>query len=241
MAYEDQFNINFTPTTSPVGEQADIYAGIDKGYSDAIAGQSTVPQLTTKYNEMFGVPQMQQQLQQGTELFDTLGAQMRGLPKDIAQRSQESIVTQGQKNRMIQAEQAPILEQQGILGTNLSRLQSNLGTAQQNAGMMISAEQAQQAKELSPWLQKYDNQSVLSAMRMSGWTLENQMELDRLLANQQAGVTLSEGERNRANQLSIAEKGFAAQLEQIREQGNQARLTKKALPDLGTLYSSMFG
>lgn len=209
----DNFNVNFKPTTSPINQQSDIFDNITKGYSGAIAGQATVPKLISSYNEKFGVPQMQQQIQQGTEQYDALGNSIRNMPREIAQRSQESILTQGQKDRQIQAESAPLLEQQGILGQNLSRQQANLGVAQSNASQMVSAEQVQQEKELSPWLKQYDNENILSTMRMTGWTFENQKELDRLLANQQAGITLSEGEKNRANQLAIAEKGFQNALE----------------------------
>lgn len=236
----DNFDVNFKPTASPVNQQADIFANLNKGYSEAIGNQATVPSIMGKYDQMYGVPQLQQQIQQGTEQYDALGNTLRNMPNEIAQRSQESILTQGQKDRQVQAESAPILQQQGVLGQNLSRQQANLGEARSNVSRMVSAEQVQQEKELSPWLKQYDNETVMSAMRQSGWTFENQSELSRLLANQQAGITLSEGEKNRAQQLAIAEKGFEAQLNQIRETGNQARLTKKALPDLGTLYSSMF-
>jgi len=238
---DDKFNVNFSPTASPVKDQQDIYSNLDQGYTGAIQGQEAVPNLISRYDDRFGVPQLQRGLQEGQEMYDTLGSQIRGLSRDVAQRSQESILTQGQKNRMVQAEQAPLLEQQGILGTNLSRMGANLGTAQSNAAKMVEAEQLQQQKELQPWLQKYDNENILSAMRMTGWSTQNEMELRRLLANQQAGITLSEGEKNRMNSLAIAEKGFQAQLEQTKEAGNQARLTKQTLPDLATLYGSMFG
>lgn len=235
------FNVNFKPTTSPVNQQADIFSNLTKGYEGAIQGQDTVPTLIGRYDQMYGVPQLQENIQRGMEQYDALGNQIRTMPDQVAQRSQESILTQGQKDRQVQAESAPLLEAQGMLGQTLSRQQANLGQARENASRMVTAEQVQQEKELSPWLKQYDNESVLSAMRMTGWTFENQSELSRLLANQQAGITLSEGEKNRAQQLAIAEKGFEAQLNQIRESGNQARMTKKALPDLGTLYSSMFG
>lgn len=203
-----EFDINWKPTQSPVKEQAGIYADLNKNYTAAIAGQEKTPQLISRYNDLYGVPQMQQQVQQGTEQYDYLGNQVRSMPNQIAQRSQESILTQGQKNRQVNAESAPLLEQQGMLGQNLSRIQSNLGTAQTNASAMVSATQVDQQKELSTWLKRYDTEAIMGSMRMTGWTFENQSELDRLLANQSAGVTLTNSERDRLNALSIAEKGF---------------------------------
>ena len=209
---DNNFKLDFKPTESPVGQQADIFGALDQGFSGAISGQETVPNMIGRYNEQYGVPQMQQQIQQGTEQYDYLGNQIRNMPNQVQQGSQESILTQGQLGRVTQAQQAPLLEQQGQLGQNLTRMGQNLGTAQTNASTMVSAEQAQQAKELQPFLQKYSNESVLSAMRSTAWSTENSMELQRLLANQQAGITLSEGEKNRMNSLAVAEKNFDNQI-----------------------------
>lgn len=208
-----EFDVSFSPTESPIGEQTSIYDKLNKGYSEAIANQEKTPQLISRYNDLYGIPQMQQQVQQGTEQYDYLGNQIRGMGNQIAQRSQESILTQGQKDRQVNAESAPLLEQQGLLGQNLSRIQTNLGTAQTNASAMVSATQVDQQKELSAWLKQYDTESIMSSMRMTGWTFENQSELDRLIHNQSAGVTLTNSERDRMNNLAIQEKNFSNQLE----------------------------
>lgn len=235
------FDVNFTPTTTPVAQQADAYKEIGTGYRDAISDQPTVPSLITKYRDQYGVPQMQKAVQAGVQQYDELGSAIRAIPKDVAQRSQESILTQGQKNRIVQSEQAPLLEQQGIMGQNLSRMEANLGTAEANVGQMVTAEQVQQQKELDPWLKDYDNESVLSAMRMSGWTFQNQSELTRLITNAQMGMTMSENEKERMNRLALQEAQFKNSLDQIKVSGEQSRMTKQALPDLATLYGSMFG
>lgn len=208
------FNVNFTPTPSPIGQIQDSFSNLQAGFTGAIGAQTSVPKLIEQYDTKYGIPQIQQQMQEGTGQYDMLGEQIRGMSKSIAQGSQESILTQGQKDRIVQSRQAPLLEQQGVLGTNLSRLGQRLTAAQTNSSKMVEAEQVQQAKELQPWLQAFKNEEVLGAMKMTGWTFSNQIELDKLLANQQAGITLSEGEKNRAQQLSIAEKGFENALKQ---------------------------
>lgn len=214
----DEFNVNFKPTESPVAKQEGIFGGLNQGYAGAIGGQTKVPQLINQYDTQFNVPQLQQQIQQGTEQYDTLGNQIRGMSQGVQQGAQESIMTQGQLDRVTQARQAPLLEQQNLLGQNLGRMGSNLATAQSNASRMVEAEQVQQQKELSPWLQAFDNENVLSSMRMTGWSFENQSELSRLLANQQAGITLSEGDKNRMQQLAVAEANFQNQLK-LNDQG----------------------
>lgn len=216
------FDINFSPTASPVDAERKTYNDLNSGFTNFLGSQATVPQLTTKYNDQFGIPQLQSNIAKGQEQYDALGNQLAGLPKDVAQRSQESILTQGQKNRVVQAEQAPILQQQNMLGQNINQMGNRLSTAQTNAGNMISAEQAQQTKMTQPWLQAYSNENVLSSMAMTGWTQSNSQELERLLANQKAGITLSEGEKDRANQLAMKEKEFENNLK-VQSAKNQSQ------------------
>jgi hypothetical protein len=210
--YADSQDINWTATESPVKNQTSIYDELNKGYSEAIANQEKTPQLISRYNDLYGIPTMQANIASGTEQYDYLGNQISNMPNSIAQRSQESILTQGQKDRQVTAESAPLLTEQNKLGQTLARQQTNLNTAQTNASAMVTATQVDQQKELSAWLKQYDTESILSSMRMTGWTFENQSELDKLIANQNAGVTLSEGERDRLNALALEERKFENQL-----------------------------
>ena len=203
-----EFDINFKTSPSPVPRQREDTAAFNKSYTGFLEGQDTVPQLFDRYNQRYGVPQMEKYVSRGMENSDYLGNQIRGLPNDIAQRSQESILTQGQKNRQVQSESAPLLEQKGMIDQNVSRAQTNLGVARTNVNQALSMEQTQQLKMTQPWLMQHDDNNILNAAEMTGWTFQNSQELDRLLANQSAGVQLTEGERSRMNQLAIAEKGF---------------------------------
>ncbi len=213
MDTSNPFAVSYKTSTSPVAEQQGRYNTLNQGFSDFVNNQPNASSLQTKYNDQFGVPQMQQQLQTGNAQYDYLGNQISGVGKDIQQGSQESILTQGQLSRMTQSRQQPLLEQQNMLGQNLSRLGQNLGTAQSNVSQMMTAEQADQQRQLQPWLQKYNTEEIMSAARMTGWTQENANELSVLLANQQAGLTWTNAERDRANQLAIAEKQYQQALE----------------------------
>lgn len=203
-----EFDINYQTTPSPVPTQranADVF---NTDFTSFLNSQETVPQIQDRYNNQYGVPDLQNQIQRGTQQYDYLGNQILDMPNSIAQRSQESILTQGQKDRQVQAESAPLLQQQGMVGQNLSRTQQNLGVAQTNVGQMMNAEQAQQLKMTQPWMMKHEDNNILNAAEMTGWTFQNSQELDKLLANQSAGVTLTEGERTRLNQLAMKEKEF---------------------------------
>jgi len=203
-----EFDVNFKTTPSPVEPQAGLYDKLNTGYAGAIGAQQKTPQLLDRWDTRFGVPNLQERVTRGREDSDFLGNQIRGMPESIAQRSQESILTQGQKDRQIQAESAPLYAQKGMVDQNVSRDTESLGLAQTSSARMVSAEQVDQEKELAPWLKKYETENIMGAMRLTGWTFENKSELDRLLANQTNNVLMSEGERKRINDLAIKEKEF---------------------------------
>lgn len=220
---DNNFSVNFTPTTSPVSGQRARYDQLQGNLTGAIGNQERVPQLAQRYNEQYGVPQLQSNLQGAQESFDYLGNQIRSLPKGVDQSSQESVLTQGQRDRIVQSRQAPLIEAQGQVGQQIGQLGSRLSTAQSNVSNMISAEQMQQEKELMPFLKAYDNEAILGSMEMTGWSFQNQAELSRLLANQQAGITLSEGEKNRLNALAVSEQSFQNALKLNSQQNNFTR------------------
>lgn len=239
------FNASFTPSASPLPGIQKTYGDLESGYSGAINAQPTVPQLTSKYNDQFNVPRLQQQVQQGNATSDMLGNQINAVPKDIQQGSQESILTQGQLSRMTQARQTPLLQEKNMVDQNLTRTGQNLGVAQSNANQMVTAEQAQQAKQLQPWLQQFSDEAVIAAHQMTGWTTQNAQELQVLLANQQAGVQQSEGEKNRMNQLAMQESQFHQQLQlqqdQQKFQSTQGSNPFVSLSEGNTLFNTTSG
>ena len=64
------------------------------------------------------------------------------------------------------------------------------------------------AKALLPYQSEQTMLNDRLARETSMFTTENSNELNGLIAKIQSGVTLSEGEANRANSLAIAEEGY---------------------------------
>lgn len=230
-------DVHFQGTPSPIADIQNQFKTTENGYADTINGQATVPQLTARYNSQFGVPQLQGQVQDLQAQSDTLGSEINNAPKTIAQASQESILTQGQKDAAVQNLQNPLQQQQQNVNTNLTRTQQNLGTAQTNAGQMVAAEQAQQQKQLLPWTQQFSDLNVTTAMQMTGWTTENAQQLQVLLANQQAGVQLTQNEQDHLEQLAQQEQSFEDTLKtNAAQEQNSEKLYQFENPDpLGLL------
>lgn len=230
--FDTSANVSFHGTPSPLPQIQGQFSNLESGYTSAINAQPTVPQLTARYADQYGVPQLQGQVQGQQAQADALNTQINNVPKTIAQASQESILTQGQKDAAVQNMQQPMQQQLSALNTNLTRTQQNLGTAQTNAGNMVQAEQAQQTKQLLPWTQAFSDANVTSSMQMTGWTTENEQQLHVLLANQQAGVTLTESERNNMERLAEQEQQFENTLKtNSAQEKNSENLYKFENPD----------
>lgn len=230
--FDTSANVSFTGTPSPVPQIQGQYADLEKGYTGAIAGQATVPQLTTAANAQFGVPQLQSQVQSDQAKADDLNTRINMAPKTIAQASQQSILTQGQKDAAVQSFTTPLQQQLATATTDQSRAQTNLGTAQTNASQQVTAAQAQQTKELLPWTQAFSDANVTTAMQMTGWTTQNAQQLQVLLANQTAGVTLTKDEQDNMEQLAQQEQSFENTLKvNAAQETNSENLYKYENPD----------
>ncbi len=211
-SYPHSMDVNFKPTASPLPEQKKAYDQYNTDYTNFLGNQETVGQLQDRYSNKFNIPFLEQNQQQQSNQLGVLGNQLQALPASVNSATANSMLTQGQKDRMVQSQQAPLAQQYNQVQTAANQTNQTLGTAQQNMGKMITAEQAQQMKMTQPWLQKYDQMNIQNAAENTQWTQTNQWELNRLLANQSAGVTLSEGQQNRLEQLAAQEDAFHNQL-----------------------------
>lgn len=220
--YARSMDINFTPTASPIAAQREEFSKYNTDYTNFLAGQETVPQLQDRYSNRYNIPFLQQTNQQQLENMDFLGNAIKAAPASVNSASQNSLLTSGQKDRLVQARTAPLVENYGKIATSQAATGSQLATAESNLNKAISAEQAQQMKMTQPWLQKYDEMNIIQAAERTQWTQTNQWELNRLLSNQSTGVTLSEGQQNRLNQLAMQENAFQNELALLEKQNEYA-------------------
>lgn len=199
-------------------QEADDYLS---KYTSAISGMEGIPSMYNRISDQMGLGSLRDAYAKYGELADTLTGQIRGLPKALAGRSQESLLTEGQRARMVESEQAPLMEQFGDVSRAQEAIGTRLGQGEQVAGQLMSAEMAQQERSLLPFERGFDVMEQRQAREFSGYTFQQQQELDRLIANMNAGVQLSIAEKQRAHELSLAELQYKNALKQIREQGAQ--------------------
>jgi S-adenosylmethionine synthetase len=121
--------------------------------------------------------------------------------------------------------------------------ETSLSGAQNTLGQRMGYEQTDQAKALLPYQTEQTLLSDRLARETTLYSQDNQNELNALISKMQMGVTLSEGEKNRANQLAIQEQDYNNAKEttaagtQIVEVGGRKKLinsqTGAVIQDLG--------
>ena len=188
------------------------------GYTGAISGQETIPAISSRLESQYLVPTLRENTMRYSEAAENAASRLSAVPETVASTTKESLVTEGQKARMVNKQSEPIQKEVQTYGTLAEQSGRRLSAAQQMAQQGTQLEMAQQAKELQPWERSYDMNTVMQAREFSGWGTQNQMELNRLIANQQAGLTWTNAEADRANQLAVQEKNYKNQLDLMNKQ-----------------------
>jgi len=223
--YAKSFDVGFTPTASPLSQQKSDYGTFNDSFSTFLNGQASVPQLQEKYANRNNIPFLQGQADQQNGITQMIGNQISALPGSVNSATSNSLLTQGQKDRIVQSQGAPLQQQFAVASQASGNTNSALNTAQMNQNTAVGQEQAQQLKETQPWLQSYDAMTIANAAQNAQWSQANQMELSRLLANQSTGATLSNAEQGRLEQLAVQEGSFKNALDRISQTADQERKT----------------
>jgi len=230
MSVQDDLN-QLTNLTSTQGAgtqnflagQNETTADYLKRYSDLISSQGTTSAMAERIGQELGLPNLQKnafQLQQ--QVYDLPGMQTKSmLGYDINESQRQRVINQKLSELSPLAERATAQQQfaEGQLGTRLGYAQSDW------------------ARQLMPMQTEKDLLSEHQAREVSLYTADNERELSALITKINAGITLSEGERNRAQQLSIAEKGYQNELDKLKA-GTSDRYKSMGA---GGLYDTLTG
>lgn len=189
-------------------------------YTNAIQGQEALPAMYNRLSEQYGIPQQK-------ELVQGLGQQMTGLnqrlyemPGVVSGTTRNSLVTQGQRANLIESKSAPLRADLAALGAIYGPAASALASSQQEVSTQMGLGQQQQAKELLPFEQGFSIMQTQQAREFSGYTEANQLELNRLIANASNGLAWTNAERDRANQLAMAELNYKNELGKMEKQNS---------------------
>lgn len=199
-------------------QQEQRQADLVSGFQGALSSQETMPQMRQRLEGRYFIPELRETFQRGREGLADVVSELRALPENIRDTSRESTMTEAQRQNLISAKSQPLREVAARLGENMNMVGQMLTENERNLSTDMQMEIAQQKKELMPWEWKYNFRTVMDAREFSGWTFSNQTELNRLMANQQAGLTWTNAEAQRAHDLSIQENAYKNQLDLLEKQ-----------------------
>lgn len=234
-----QFDVKSSLTPYDFGADQAQNTDFTNRFSSWLGGLETPEATRQRFENRYGYQDLADSYFKTSGMVANMGNAIQAAPGQITQRTAGN-VTEAQRANIVNKEVGELMKNYTALGSLNTAQGQQLAMVESNLNDAAQLEMSQQQKMMTPWLQEYDSNAIMQARKFSGWTFASQLELDRLLANQQAGVTWSNADRDRANQLAIAEAGFKNDLEQIAKSGEQDRLTKKAPTDLATLYKSFF-
>jgi hypothetical protein len=172
------------------GKMTDYLTRLREGY----AKQEGLPHMYRRIGDELNMPNLQANA-------NTLINQQTMLPETYSKATRGFDVTDNQKNRIISTKAA-------ALAPAVTTAQQALTSAQDEQSRRIMANQEEQRKQLEPLKTEQQMLSEYQAREFSGFTTENEMELNGLTTKLQAGIQLTEAEKGRAQQLLMQEKEF---------------------------------
>lgn len=187
----------FTPRFQDIfkQQQGDITDYLSR-YRGAIAGQENLPHMYDRIGRELNLPNL-------TTNANTLTNTLNNLPQTLGEAGRGMPVSSNQLSRLI-------TDRAGKLAPAVASSQSALQNAQGQLNTRTGFEQTQQAKELQPFQTEQQMLTDRFARETTGYTMGMQSELTAIMDKMAKGLTLTEGERARANSLAIAKLDYDA-------------------------------
>ena len=170
-------------------------------YKNAIAGQETMSAMAKRIGSELNLPTL-------SENAYNVNKVMREIPQTYSAATRGFDVNANQLSRITG-------QKQSELAPTLATANEALAQAQNTLNTQMGYEQYDQEKALKPF---ETEQSLLTdrlAREATFYSQENENELNTIIAKIQSGIQVSEAEKDRAQQLAIAEMGYKAKKEEL--------------------------
>ena len=218
----------FEQTITPAdtgGSAVEFAKGLSGTETQALSRLVGAEQAQAKPLEIFedleskaGLPQLRKTSETLSGEISSLEDALKGIRGNVQDTSRQSLLTQGQAERLVESRSQPLREQLATTATAAGRVQSSIDRASQGINTKVGLALQGQEKELEPFRQALELQVSQNARMLTGFTADKQQNLTVLLDKLQAGRQLSIAEFNAANQLASEEKEYEFQKDQLAEQ-----------------------
>ena len=178
-----------------------------KRYTDFINSQEGATAMAGRIGGELGIPTLQAN---ATNLRNLV----TNLPGTYSKATTGYDVNANQLNRIVGQKTSEI-------APALATAENSLATASAERTARMGFEQTDQAKALLPYQTEKELLNDRLARETTLYSQDNQNELDALISKIQMGVTLSEGEKNRAQELATSERNYNLAKEQLNASSTQ--------------------
>lgn len=206
-----------------------VNPGVQSAYGDYATAAKGMAKPLDIYNNLensAGIPALRKtssSLQgQVNDLTDAIGA----VEGNVNSTTQNSLVTEGQRNNMIVAQKAPLQKTLSPLATSLGRTQQSI--QDQEAGINTKVGYAVQGnqQDLDVYKTKLSLANDNAARMMTGFTADREANMSLLMAKYNAGVQLTMEQMRELSDSSIAANNFDKQ-KQLLNMQTQADIEKQ--------------
>lgn len=163
-------------------------------FTDVINSQGTTSALADRIGNEIGLPTLRANSQ-------SLNNTLFQLPQTYSAATRGFDVNANQLSRIIGQKQSEIAPAAALAQSNTQNAENTLNTR-------LGYAKDDWNRQLLPLNSEQNFLTDRMARETSLYTQDNQNELNAIIQKVQNGITLSEGEKNRAQQLAIAEKGY---------------------------------
>jgi len=182
-----------------------------KALADKQASQEKMSDAFKRLRSENGLDQLQNVISQFKNQIYSTKSVLNGLDTNINDRTQGTLTTQGQQDRMRQVEGAKINDQLNQLATNLQPAEEAYSAGSNLVGQQLQFMNADQERELQPYKMQIQAFSDRAARQISGYNENAKSLLDTNLAKINQGIQLSTEEWKATQDAAAKERDYAQQ------------------------------
>lgn len=175
-----------------------------------------------------GIPEQRKTAQTLREQVYGIEDTIKRVEPTIKATTRESMVTEGQRERMSVTQKRPLLERLGELSTNLGRIDESIASQTRDLSTKVGLFLQGQAMELEPLKLQYQATVDKAARLTTAFSTDASNQLNVYLTNVKRGWELEDQEREKAFALIQNESAYKRELEKsaagsgIRLSGNES-------------------
>lgn len=202
--------------------------GLFDQYTAAQKAQTPLPDLFNQLETQYGVPDAQKELNGYKSQLANVQGLLNNLVPDINSRTQGTLTTQAMRDRMASSEAEPLNRQIQAIGIGMTPLENQISSANSTISTLMPLYEKQYETELQPLTLQINALGDQFARQLSGFTTDNQNQLNNLMKTLDNQFQLSEADWKNAQSLASQEAAYTSYLSGLG--GSTSTSTASAAP-----------